>query len=185
MLFGGSFDPPHTGHTSVVSHVLVAGLADQVWYVPCGQHAFNKPLSPAEHRLAMLQTVLVPNTLMYKHEIDQPTTSYAIDTLKFATQTMKDYTFSWLIGADQLASFHKWKEYQELLKGFTVFVHPRRGFAFEPLYPGMQPLYQLPSVDVSSTAVRDMVSKNQDIAQVVSPSVAAYIKEKQLYDSAV
>lgn len=58
ILFGGAFDPVHLGHQQVVASLLQQQLADEVWYVPTGEHDFGKQMTSAKHRLAMLELVV-------------------------------------------------------------------------------------------------------------------------------
>ena len=52
-LFGGAFDPPHIGHQRVAEEIIKREVADEVRFVPVKNHAFDKKMSSAEHRLAM------------------------------------------------------------------------------------------------------------------------------------
>lgn len=195
VLFGGSFDPPHKGHVEIARTLLRQKLVDQVRLVPLRQHPLKKFVSPDVHRLAMLQLAVKDSPIQIEQfELTQPGPSYTFATLRAmdskagppqAATTSVPLAlrpeFSWVIGSDNLASFHRWYHYQELLAEFKVWVYPRHGFAFEPLYPGMVPLTSCAEINVSSTQVRTRVAAGQSIADLVPAAVAGYIKANKLY----
>ena len=179
MLFGGSFDPPHSGHLKVANHIIQAHIADELWFVPCAKHPFAKHLSPTADRLAMLKLLHTHTINLFEAESHRP--NYSIDTLDHFVATQPQNSFSWLIGSDQLPSFPKWHRYTELLQKFKVYVYPRTGFLLDDLLPGMVGLTTLPTIDVSSTEVRTRVKNNQSVHDLVPPEVAQYIQENKRY----
>lgn len=180
-LFGGSFDPPHKGHAAVAGSLLRAGLADEVWLVPCGSHPFGRDLSPARHRIAMSRLILRPGMSVCTYEADKDEPSYSVDTLDALRAQHPDRVFSWLMGSDQLPAFDEWKDYARMLQTYAVYVYPRRGHPFEPLYDRMTPLVSMPEIDVSSTAVRRSLLDGADPSLLVEPPVEAYIRRHSLY----
>ena len=181
MLFGGGFDPPHLGHQTMVANILKSQLTDQVWYVPSAKHPFNKSLTDSEHRLKMLSYILVPQTKIELYEINKPGIGYSYETLKHFSQMQTQNIFSWLIGSDQLASFDKWKDYQQLLSEFKVYVYPRTDFPLKPLYAGMIPLTDFEEITVASNKIRQLVKDGQSITGLVDKQVEAYILQNRLY----
>lgn len=183
MLFGGSFDPPHNGHITVVKQVLVASITDEVWFVPCRSHPFNKAMSPAKHRQAMLNTLSMKGTQVADYELHKEGKSYSLDTLNHYSSEFPEHTFSWLIGSDQLPNFHKWHRYLELLQRYRVYVYPRSAYPFTPLYDGMVPMENMPSIPISSTEVRMRVKAGKPIDSLVPPQVLSYISSTALYNA--
>ena len=181
ILFGGSFDPPHLGHQTVAHTVLLTGIADAVWLVPCGQHPFRKAMSKASDRLAMLELVAGEGMTVCSEEVDRPEVSYSYETLRRLSARHPEHRFGWVMGSEQLPSFHTWHRYEDLLREFPVYVYPRRDAPFEPLYPGMTALSQMAEVDISSTAIRLAVAEGRPIGGMVLPPVERYIRERQLY----
>jgi nicotinate-nucleotide adenylyltransferase len=182
VLFGGAFDPPHLGHQNITRALLEQKLADEVWYVPVGEHHFGKKMASAEDRVAMLQLVLDdPRVKIERYEIDTAGISYTHKTLEALSAQYPEHHFSWIIGSDNLPSFHKWGDYQALLKEFPFYVYPRKDFPMQPLYEGMTPLQQVPEVAISSTDVRAALRAAHPITNLVDPQVAEYIKQKGLY----
>lgn len=179
-LFGGSFDPPHLGHLTVANVVSHQKIVDEVWFVPCANHPFAKYMSPAKNRLEMLRLLSDKHTI-YTFELERSTPSYSLETLEHATQEFPHHSFAWLIGSDQVAVFHKWYQYEELLKRFTVLVYPREHHPVDALLPGMQAIQNCPIISVSSTEVRNAVHNHQSIQKFVTKEIAEYIRENNLY----
>ena len=185
MLFGGCFDPPHIGHQTIARAVLEADLADAIWFVPCGSHPFQRNLSSAQHRLAMLALLCENGIEICEDEVRHPTPSYSLDTLRRLTATYPAHAFSWLMGSDQLPAFHRWHEYDTLVQEFPVYVYPREDFPFDPIYPGMHALRGMDEIAVSSTMVRRRLERAESIDDLVPPGVAAYIRQHHLYESRI
>lgn len=148
VLFGGSFDPPHLAHTHLAAHArdVVLGPEATLVVIPAAQSPFkdDKPTNPT-HRLAMLEGALrtVPHAFIWTEELDRakanPTTrSYWIDTLVAAvnqltnhhdTQTQPDNpSLFFLLGSDQVVSFHRWHKAREILLLATPIVLLRKPY---------------------------------------------------------
>lgn len=180
-LFGGTFDPPHLGHSTIASALIEKKYADEVWFLPVGEHAFEKKFSSWEHRVRMLELVTAPNIKVEHYEIRHLGMSITFNTLNGLAAQHPEHTFSFVIGSDNLARFHEWHHYQEMLAKYQFFVYPRAGFALEPLYPNMKVVEGVQPVQVSSTEVRDRVTLGKPILDLVKPAVARYIQENKLY----
>ena len=183
ILFGGSFDPPHLGHKAAAENVITQHIADEVWFVPCQDHPFDKKLSDAAHRYAMLELMskYIPNTKVSDYELKKKSKSYSLETLQHFSKTQPQHTFAWMIGSDQLESFSKWFHYEVLLQLFKVYVYPRANFPFAPLLPNMIPLTTMPEVAISSTQIREAIQDNTTIQKFVTPEVLTYIQQHNLY----
>jgi nicotinate-nucleotide adenylyltransferase len=196
-LFGGSFDPPHLGHFQIALHILEEELADQVWFVPVKNHPFGKKMTADVYRIEMLQRLLddgretlktkkLPATALKvnTYEIEREEVSFSFNTLEhFAKENPAD-SFSWIIGSDNLTSFHKWYKAEELLEKYPVFVYPRLKFPFQPLMTGMIPLLKMPEIDISSTDIRQKISLGLSIRELVSPRQEKMISNQHFYKKA-
>ena len=185
LLFGGSFDPVHNAHLEIARAVVSHSIADQVWLVPCSHHPFGKAMSSARDRQNMLELAILElndtRILVNSYELDQSKVSFTFETISQFAATRPEHTFSWLIGSDQLPSFSRWKNWQQLIKNYTVYVYPRQDFDFEQLQDGMIALKQLPLVTLSSTFIRESIQNNKNIGSYIPKPVADYIEEHSLY----
>jgi len=183
-VFGAAFDPPHLGHQKIALSLLEQGLADSVWLLPVKEHAFGKKLAPENDRLAMVELlaeILPEKNRVERWELDQKGTSYTYQTLQQLSTHYPEHTFSFVIGSDNLARFHEWQDYEQMLEKFPFFVYPRKGFPMSPIRKGMIVLENVEPIEVSSTQVRDLVAKGRGIDHLVPNSIHNFIIRHNLY----
>lgn len=180
-VFGGAFDPPHNGHVTISRELLSQHIAEQVWLLPVKYHAFEKKLTADEHRLAMLNLIVEKSMCIELYEMEQESTNYTYKTLKALASKYPEHTFSFVIGSDNLALFHRWDDVEKLVEEFTFYVYPRAGFPITSLQKNMIPLSEVAEVDVSSTQVREIVSSGSSISELVPAAVEQYIHDHNLY----
>ncbi|MCC7503068.1 MAG: nicotinate-nucleotide adenylyltransferase [Flavobacteriales bacterium] len=188
----GSFDPPHLGHVAIAEQMLKAGGLDQVWLVVTPQNPFkqDRKLSPDQHRLAMTRLAVQgkPGLNASGFELDLPKPNYTVDTLAFMRQRWPDLSFVLIIGSDNLASLHQWKDADQILAHHRVLVYPRPGME-EHLqkaeladHPQVTVVPDLPQMEVSSTGIRVRIRNWKPLAGLVDPAVEAYIRQYGLYN---
>lgn len=196
LVFGGTFNPPHLGHQLMVEQVLSKPIGevvfDQLWLLPVGQHSFAKTFVSNEHRLAMLELMietivghnpqLADKIRIETYELERAEESQTFATLEALSAQHPEHRFSFLIGSDNLAKFHLWHNYELMLQRYPFLVYPRVGFAFEPLYEGMQVLKGFPQMAVSSTTVRAALTNHASLDELLNDKVNAYIKVNRLFE---
>lgn len=185
-LLGGTFNPPHLGHLLIARQVLDYTDCDAVWFVPGYKHTFHKPAVAAEHRIEMLRLLLVDvqiekvfiNTVEIDHQLDG-------HTINLLPLLPNDHQYRFIIGSDQLPTFHFWGEWQSLLRQLPFLVFPRYGYPNEPLYPGMSMVNDehLVVSNISSTKIRDRVKRGLSIDLFTSLSVEGYINKHSFYQA--
>lgn len=179
-LLGGAFNPPHLGHVFVAQQILDFTETDEVWLLPnYGQHP-PKPVAPFADRVEMSRFLETERIKLSTLEIDNKLNGQTINLLPYLPPG-NDYSF--VIGSDQLAAFHLWGSYLELVRKIPFLVFPRYGYPNEPLYPGMKVVGSelLLATNISSTKIRGRVRAGLSIESFVPQGVAQYIKEKKLY----
>ena len=187
----GSFDPPHAGHLAIARHMLTAGKLDQVWLVVTPQNPFkqDRKLSPEQHRLAMTRLAVQGETNIVASgvELDLPKPSYTTDTLAFMRKRWPQHHFTLIIGSDNLAGLHTWKDPQSILDHHAVLVYPRPGLeehlahADLHYHPAVRLVQDAPLMDTSSTSVRVRLRNWKPVDGLVDPKVLAYIRQNGLY----
>jgi len=178
-LFGGSFDPPHSGHLKIANTLIAKKYCDVIWFVPCAQHPYQKDISSASHRFAMLKTF--KNFSICAYELNKNSTSYSVETLEYFQKLFPNDTFIWIIGSDQLADFKKWYRYEDILKNFQVLVYPRTGFPFDNMLPGIMKLEHVENIDISSSQIKNLLQEKKSIESHTTPEIIKYIKNNELY----
>jgi nicotinate-nucleotide adenylyltransferase len=193
-ILGGSFDPPHKGHTSIAKRLLRLGYADQIWFVPCYGHPFNKKLLTSSQRLEMTKYLEEGLTRVSDYEIKNKKTSYTLDTLNFFAKKYPKDEFTWIIGTDQIKDFTKWKKWQKIVNNFKLIIVPRIGFksaekelkkitklAVSPENMILVGRKKFPPIHISSTLIRGEIRKNKSISRFVPKKVEKYIIKHNLY----
>lgn len=195
-ILGGSFNPPHLGHLLISLQVRnILGL-DEIWLMPCFQHPFHKTLAPVEDRMAMTRFLANDSIKVSDYEITQNKQSYSIDTLKELTSKFPEHIFYWITGSDQLDSFRKYKNWQELIHKYNLVIFPR-----EPVLPRIEEqvkkdfvLKSIPDniivlkseelilTNISSTNIRHRILNNEPITYMVPKKVEEYVKVHKLYE---
>ena len=180
-LLGGAFNPPHLGHLMIAQQVLDFTDTDEVWFLPNFGQSPPKPVASHSDRLAMAKLLELPRTRTSTIEIDNTLDGETVHILPLLP---KEHTFSFVIGSDQLPTFHLWLGREELLKKMPFYVFPRYGYPNEPLYEGMKVISDelLVGSNISSTKIRERVKRNLPIDQFVPSSIAHYISEHNLYN---
>lgn len=187
-LFGGAFDPPHTGHLIVADGVRQSLALDRVLFLPyaLGPHRSAPPTAPADDRLAMLGLALsgTEGLEVDGRELARGGASYTIDTLR-ELQAGPASDEHWLImGSDQLRTLTSWREWAEVLDRARIAFVERPG-APARLPPGVPPdrvdRVELPRLEISSTDIRERIAAGRSIRYLVPEAVATYIGEHGLY----
>lgn len=181
-LFGGTFNPPHLGHLWIAQQILDFTEVEQIWFLPGFRHTFEKPAASPEDRLEMTKRAfsseqLVVSSLEIDHQLDG-------NTINLLPHLPKEHSYTFIIGSDQLPTFHLWGEWERLLKELPFLVFPRYGYPNEPLYEGMTMVNDASLVvsNISSTKIRDRVKRGLSVEQFLPHTVSSYIKEHKLYE---
>lgn len=195
-LYGGSFDPIHTGHTMIARYVADSGIADAVWLMVSPQNPWKQESDMASEadRLAMarLATASIGNVEVSDFEMHLPRPSYTIDTLHALREAYPQHSFRLIIGADNWRDFSGWRNAEEILSDYGVIVYPRPGVSMTSSPGASLPSPEegrtviLPSTaplsDVSSTLIRERLKAGLTPPPgALHPDVAAYIAAHRLY----
>ena len=184
-ILGGSFDPIHFGHLLMAQSAAEALKLDTVFFVPtfCSPFKTSHPLPDAAKRLVMVKEAIKGNKVfkLYDGEIRREKVSYTIDTLKELKLKFPQGRFYLLMGADNLRSFHRWKDPQGILSLAKLVILNRPGF--DRNYPKCWPYVKInmPAVDISSSDIRQRLKINKSIWYLTPKAVIRYISRRQLY----
>jgi len=212
-LFFGSFNPIHIGHLIVANVMAENTDLSKVWLVVSPQNPF-KPSKGLLHEFDRFDLVKAAIADHYKLEASDvefhlPKPSYTIHTLAHLKEKFPEKEFKVIIGEDNLESFANWKNYQEILDQFGLYVYPRLndslGQARQPLAVGQARLndslgqtrldvtkseikrhenvkmIEAPLLDISATYIRNCIKNNKSIRYLVPESVETMIRVKNFY----
>jgi nicotinate-nucleotide adenylyltransferase len=181
-IMGGTFNPVHIAHLVAAQQAMTKLRLDEVWFIPDNIPALkDAPLTSAKDRATMLDLATRDNPRFRVKliEIFRGGVSYTIDTLRYLHEKAPQNNYYLIMGSDQVNSFHRWKEPDQLAKLATLVGIRRPGYPQDPQYPLIW--VDAPDIRLSSTAIRQAVAIGTSIRYLVPEAVRKYIKEKGLY----
>ncbi len=128
-LFGGTFNPPHAGHR-LVSTVALSRLGlDQIWWLvtPGNPLKANDGLPPLDARMAAARDLADHPRIVVTGLEAQIGTRYTYDTVAWLTKRCPGVRFVWIMGADNLAGFHRWQHWRDIAELVPIAVIDRPG----------------------------------------------------------
>jgi nicotinate-nucleotide adenylyltransferase len=208
-VFGGTFDPIHFGHLRLAEELADALGLDRVLFIPAGQPPHRgAPRTAASHRLEMVRRAIAgnPRFVADVREVQRPQPSYTVDTLTALRAELGAAQPLWLLlGADaflDLASWHDWRRLFELaniavaarpgarLMQSDAIMEPLKSEVLHRQVTGSRPatapagsvlLRATPPLDISATAIRNLLARRSSARYLLPDAVLDYIHEHQLY----
>jgi len=190
-LFGGTFDPVHNAHLALAHAALDALALDHVRWIPAGQpwqklKEGARSITAAQDRVAMVQAAIAGELrfVLDRTEVDRTGPSFTLDTVRELSAAFPGNQWVLVIGQDQYAGLHTWRDWKTLLGLVELAVANRPGDLRHPhaeVLAHPHRVVPLPMLDISATDIRARVATGQDISQLVPPGVARYIELHRLY----
>jgi len=184
---GGTFDPFHHGHLHPVLAARETMEWDRIIYVPAYRQPFKTERDTASgldrFAMAVIATEEHDDVFVSKLELERGEISYSVDTLEALHDEYRDAQFDWIIGDDNLAELHKWRNLDRIfeLAGFVVLTRDRAEMP-ESLKNRAIRFARNATVPVSATEIRRRIRAGEPIDDLVDPRVARYIHHYQLYE---
>lgn len=185
-LFFGSFNPVHVGHMIIANYMAIHTDLDQVWMIVSPQNPHKKKQSLAKDwdRLHLVKLAIGDNPLLQVSniEFDLPQPSYTIDTLTYLKEKFPKKDFVLIMGGDNLATLHKWKNYEIILRDHHIYVYQRPSYDLGELqnHPSVQ-LFSAPLMQISASYIRKCIANKQSVEYLVPDAVYKYLEETNLY----
>jgi nicotinate-nucleotide adenylyltransferase len=203
LIFGGTFDPPHTAHIELPFLVAPRIGCERVIFVPAKVNPLKQDTPPtsAEHRVAMLKLALAdhPEARISKCELKRSGPSFMIDTLRYLQKKLegegaKTPRLRLLIGSDQALQFTQWHDWKKILDLATPAIMMRPPFTRAVFSRALAEAgctaalarsfvswtVDLPQRHANSTTIRSAVAEGTEVSDL-APSVAEYIEAHRLY----
>lgn len=185
-LFFGSFNPIHIGHLIIANIMAENTDLHKVWFVVSPQNPF-KPSKGLLHEFDRYDMVKAAIADHYKLEVSDvefnlPRPSYTIHTLVYLTEKFPGKEFKVIIGEDNLENFTKWKNHEQILEQFGLYVYPRPHVTNSDLkrHPNVK-IVEAPLLDISATYIRNCIKDNKSIRYLVPEPVEQMIRLKHFY----
>ena len=187
-LFFGTFNPFHNGHLFMANHCLNECDIDEVWVVVSPQNPLKKNLEILDvfARIKIIDKSIA-NEKKIKICLDElklPKPNYTISTLQFFKKTYSKNKFKIILGEDNLHSFKKWKNSADILDNFSIYVYPRNEKIDDGdfiIHDNLKILRTAPKIDISSTKIRDYLSKGIDVEKYLSKESFEYIIKNKYF----
>lgn len=159
---------------------------ERVWMVvtPHNPHKNKKSLAKNYDRLHLVTLAIGDNVRLKASDMEfslaQP--SYTIDTMTYAREKYPDHEFSLIMGGDNLATLHKWKNYEKLLENYRIHVYKRPGEILPDLAEQNNVnVCEAPLLEISASYIRNEIKKDRSIQYLVPDSVFQYLNESPIY----
>lgn len=191
-LYFGTFNPIHVGHLVIANYMANYTDLEEVWLVVSPQNPFKEKDSMLEdyHRLSLVKIAVEDNIQLKASniEFDLPKPSYTINTLVYLNEKHPDNQFNLIMGEDNLRTFHKWKNHEEILEKSNLYVYPR---IMNPQsekkinsslhsHPKVK-ICDAPVMKISSSFIRKAIKNNKDVRYMLTEKVADYVEEMHFY----
>ena len=196
-IFGGTFDPIHNGHLLSAAEIKKALGFDKIIFIPTGEppHKVARRVTPAEDRLAMARIAVegIENFEVNDIECRRNSYTYTYDTLMELNKSAEPgEKFFMIIGADTLADVFNWHRSEDVFK-MCSFVAMKRPGSDNDIYEynlkrareagATVFTAEIPQFDISSTRIREAISRKEDLSGFLPKAVVDYIKANNLYHS--
>src|SRR3989338_8579695 len=185
-LFFGSFNPIHIGHLIIAETMVEETDLDQVWFVVSPHNPYKNPdsLAHAFDRYEMVQRAISEDKRFAVSDIEfhlsKP--NFTIHTLIHLKEKFPKYEFVLIMGSDNLSSFTKWKNYEEILKNYFIYVYPRKNNSPTEFmnHPKIK-VIEAPLLDISASAIRKSIKENKTVLYRLPKGCWDFIIQKKLW----
>ena len=128
-LLGGSFDPPHKGHIYISVEAKKILKLDDIWWLVTPKNPL-KILKPAtyEERIYNCKKITKNYPIKVKEIEKKIKSKYSFQTINFLQNHYKNINFFWLMGADNLISFHQWQKWRNIFESMPIVIFRRHGY---------------------------------------------------------
>lgn len=186
-LFFGSFNPVHVGHLIIANHLISNSDLDKLWMVISPQNPLKEKASLAKDydRLHLMNLALEEDPRIKATDIEfyLPKPSYTIDTMTYLHERYPQHEFVLIMGGDNIATLHKWKNYQLLLSNYKIYVYERPGYEMGELidHENVEIVKDTPMLDISASFIRKCIKEGKSIRYMVPDVVFNYLDGSNMY----
>ena len=184
-LFFGSFNPMHVGHKIIASYLTEFSDLEKVLFVVSPQNPLKqkRTLLDQNHRLQIIKAELEENPKLGVSDVEfsMPQPSYTIDTLVRFKEEHPEHEYALIMGADNLQNFHKWKNFEQILEDYSIYVYPRKGYEVEGSHHNIHLIEGVPQMEISASFIRNSIKKGKDISYLMTEKAWKYTDEMNFY----
>jgi len=195
-IMGGTFDPIHYAHLATAEFIRDNYKLDKILFIPAGAPPHKKQNITDKYdryNMVLLSTVNNDDFIVSDIEIKRDEKTYTIDTLRYLKQKYKNTEIYFITGADAICDIETWKDVEGNFKlanfiaatrpGISLLIANEKIKELKDKYSANIETVYVPSLDISSTYIREQLYKNKTVRYLVPDLVQEYIQYKQLYSS--
>ena len=184
-LFFGSFNPIHVGHLILASYMVEYTDLDQVMFVVSPKSPFKEKSSLLNEydRLELVRVAIEADPRLQVTDIEFKLSkpSYTINTLLHLEEKHPGNEFVLMMGSDTVNSLPKWKNYEQLIAGYSIDVYPRAESPPKEIKGADVQVYDAPLMRLSSSFIRETLQKGKSIKYMVPEPVYEKIDKWGFY----
>jgi nicotinate-nucleotide adenylyltransferase len=184
-LYFGSFNPIHTGHLIIASHILNETAVEKIWFVVSPHNPFKESdtLLNEYERFHLVQKAIEQDIRFKATDIEfsLPRPSYTVHTLAYLQEKYPSYTFVLIMGSDSYQNLPKWKNADVILNSYEIIIYNRPGFRVDNLLNERSTVMNAPLLEISATHIRKLVQEGKSIKYLVPATVEEEILRSGMY----
>ena len=186
-LFFGTYNPVHVGHMVIANYMVEFTDLDQIWLVVTPQNPFKQKQSILKDydRLHLVRLAIGDDQRLKASDIEfkLPQPNYTATTLVYLKEKFPEKEFALIMGADNLNHFHKWKNHDEIIKNYDLYVYPRMesNEGGELRHHYKVNYVEAPVMKISSSFIRKAIKEGKNVRHYMPSEVAKYVDEMNFY----
>ncbi|MGL5348091.1 MAG: nicotinate-nucleotide adenylyltransferase [Peptostreptococcaceae bacterium] len=194
-IMGGTFDPIHYAHLATAEFIRDKYKLDKILFIPSGNppHKQKKKIVDKydRYKMVVLATRNNDDFIVSDIEIEREKKTYTIDTLRELNEKYPNTKIYFITGADAICDIETWKDVEENFKLATFIAATRPGISLLRAQEKIENLTKkygakiisvyVPSLDISSTYIREQIKEGRSVRYLVPESVEKYINNNSLY----
>ena len=184
-LYFGSFNPIHIGHLIIANHVLNETAISKVWFIVSPQNPFkeSKTLLNEFDRLHLVRLATQDDNRIKTSDIEfsLPKPSYTANTLAFLSEKNPEHKFSLIMGSDSYQNLDKWKNFEAIVKNYSIYVYEREGHEIKNTFANPPVVLNAPIIQISASQIRENIKSGKSIRYLVPEIVREEIETRKFY----
>jgi nicotinate-nucleotide adenylyltransferase len=184
-LYFGSFNPIHVAHLIIANHFLNETELEKIWFIVSPQNPLKAEaaLLNEYHRLHLVRLATEEDNRIKPSDIEfgLPKPSYTVNTLAYLSEKYPEHEFSILMGSDSFQNLSKWKNYEVIVKNYTLFIYMREGFEINNNIGANLKIVNAPLLQLSATHIRNLIKQGKSVRYMVPDKVWEEIEKGRYY----